>query len=283
MSGALHVGRVARTGLAFALLASMLVPRGAQADEKRACVDAYKQAQIARKAGDYTAAREQLLVCSREACPLVVKQDCVPWLGEITRGIASIIVHAADPAGRPVDGATVSVDGKLVASRLDGRPIDVSPGARTVRIEAEGAPAVERTVTLKEGEKNVGVDVVVAIPAKTEVAPVIALHRPVPVGAIALGVVGVLGFGAFATFGLLGNAKKSELEACRPGCNPDDVSVVKTYYIAADVAVGVGSAALAGALIWFLLRPSVPDDAPPATAAVAPVPGGALVSLQGRF
>lgn len=265
-------------------LAGALVAPSAHADEKQACVEAYKQAQVFRKSGDYTGAREYLLVCSRESCPAVVKQDCVPWLGEITRGIASIVVHATDASGHPVDGATVTVDGKLVASRLDGRPIDVSPGARSVRIEAEGAPAVERSVTLKEGEKNHSVDVVLNVPAKSDQpVPTVSLHRPIPSGAIVLGIVGVLGIGAFATLGLIGNGKKSDLDACSPGCNPDDVSVVKTYFIAADIAVGVGAAALAGALVWYLLRPSVSvvDDAP--TAAIAPVPGGAVLGLRGRF
>lgn len=259
--------------VAFALAAS-LVARPAFADEKQACLEAYKQAQVHRKSGDYTGAREYLLVCSRESCPAVVKQDCVPWLGEITRGVSSIVVHATDASGHPVDGATVTVDGKLVASRLDGRPIDVSPGARTVRIEAEGAPAVEQTVTLKEGEKNHAIDVVLNVPAKADQPPppTVSLHRPIPSGAIVLGVVGLLGIGTFATLGLIGNGKKSDLDACSPACNPDDVSVVKTYYIAADVAVGIGAAALAGALVWFLLRPSI-----------SIVDGGAVFGVRGRF
>ncbi|HEX7600258.1 MAG TPA: hypothetical protein VF316_01590, partial [Polyangiaceae bacterium] len=61
----------------------LLTTGAALGDEKQQCVDAYKQAQMLRKSGDYVTAREQLLICSKESCPPIVKQDCVPWLGEI--------------------------------------------------------------------------------------------------------------------------------------------------------------------------------------------------------
>jgi len=271
---------------ALVLLPIVLLTSGAAlADERQQCVDAYKQAQMLRKSGDYVTAREQLLICSKESCPAIVKQDCVPWLGEITRGIGSIVVEATDASGKALSTAKVSVDGKVVATTLDGRAIDVSPGTHTIRIEAEGAPAVERSVALKEGEKNhaikVELDVVVAKPASgTEPAPT---SRPVPAGAIVLGIVGVVGIGAFATLGLLGNAKKSEMDACKPNCNPADVDTVRTQYIAADVALAVGGVALVSAVVWVLFRPEVKDTEPATSVGAAWLPGGSFLSLTHRF
>ena len=272
---------------AFVLLPIVLLTSGAAlGDEKQQCVDAYKQAQMLRKSGDYVTAREQLLICSKESCPSIVKQDCVPWLGEITRGIASIVVEATDASGKALSTAKVSVDGKVVATTLDGRPIDVSPGTRSIRIEAEGAPAVERSVALKEGEKShaikVELDVVAAKPGSgTE--PVLPSSRPVPVGAIVVGIVGIVGVGAFATLGLLGNAKKSDLDTCKPNCNPADVDSVRTQFIAADVALAVGGAALVSAVVWILLRPEVKETEPTTSVGAALLPGGSFLSFTRRF
>jgi len=264
----------------------MLISGAALADEKQQCVEAYKQAQVLRKSGDYVTAREQLLICSKESCPSIVKQDCVPWLGEITRGIASVVVEASDASGKALSTAKVSVDGKVVATTLDGRPIDVSPGNHTIRVEAEGAPAVERSVVLKEGEKNravkVDLDVVAAPPPKgTEPQPV-ETSRPVPAGAIVVGVVGVVGIGVFASLGLLGSAKKSDLDRCKPNCNPADVDTVRTQFIAADVALAVGGVALASAVVWILLRPEVKAE-PTTSVGAAWLPGGSFFSLTHRF
>ena len=54
--------------------------------------------------------------------------------------------------------------------------------------------------------------------------------------------------------GLIGAAKYSDLEACRPGCAPDDVTTTRTYYAVADVSLAVGVVALGAAAIVFLSR-----------------------------
>ena len=265
----------------------MLVSGAAMADEKQQCVDAYKQAQVLRKSGDYVTARDQLLICSRESCPPIVKQDCVPWLGELTRGIASVVVQATDASGKALSTAKVSVDGKVVATTLDGRPIDVSPGTHTIRIEAEGAPAVERSVVLKEGEKKravkVELEVVAPPPPPKSTEPLAPTSRPVPVGAIVVGVVGVVGVGVFATLGLIGTARKSDLDACKPNCNPADVDTVRTQFIAADVALAVGGVALASAVVWILLRPEVKETEPTTSVGAGWLPGGSFLWLTHRF
>jgi hypothetical protein len=255
----------------------------AHADEKGACVDAYKEAQVRRNAGALRQAREALLVCSRDACPAIVKSDCVPWLGEVTRGIASIAVDAVGADGKPIDDVTVSADGELLASRLDGRAIDVDPGERVLRFESAGAPPVELRVLLKHGERDHPVRVTFAGtsgPPPSDRLPheAAADARPIPTSALVFGGVGVLGVAGFALFGLAGNAKKSDLDAsgCYPACSPSDVSTGKTDYIVADVSLGVGVVSLALATYLFASRPTLAREA--ARFDVRAVSGGALVS-----
>lgn len=267
----------------LAALVALALAAPASADEKQQCVEAYKQAQMLRKKGDLTSAREHLLVCSRESCPAVVKQDCVPWLGEIQRAMASVVVLARDPDGKALEAVTVTIDNHVVTEHLDGRPIELSPGAHALRFEAAGAPPVERSITLKDGERARAVEVELSVPppAKPTEAPPPVTRRPIPAGVFVLGTVGVLGVGAFATLGLMGMGKRSSLDACKPSCAPSEVDVVRAEFIAADVALAVGGAALAGAVVWFLLRPEVTE---PATAVgLAPTRGGFTFGVSRAF
>jgi hypothetical protein len=62
---------------------------------------------------------------------------------------------------------------------------------------------------------------------------------------------------------------------------------VRTEYIAADVGLGVGAAALVSAAIWYLARPSEGEKSPEPSAAqglaVTPSRGGALLGWTGTF
>jgi hypothetical protein len=74
--------------------------------------------------------------------------------------------------------------------------------------------------------------------------------------AYVFGGVGVLGLGSFAYFAIDGRAEKSRLAGlCAPRCSDAEVAAVSTRYLAADVALGVGVAALiAAAYFAFLPR-----------------------------
>src|SRR5580700_9118420 len=73
----------------------------ALADEKEACVAASDQAQTLRDDGKYRAARAQLLVCSRDVCPAIVRRDCEKWLAPIDPGEHTFRYEA--PGAAPVE------------------------------------------------------------------------------------------------------------------------------------------------------------------------------------
>jgi hypothetical protein len=80
--------------------------------------------------------------------------------------------------------------------------------------------------------------------------------RGVPPVSIALAAVSGVAAVSFAYFGLSGRSDVSDLRAtCAPNCSESQVDSARTKLIVADVSLGVGVVALAGAA-WFYFRGS---------------------------
>ncbi len=287
---------VAARGLvgAFALAALALAPGLAHADDKAACVASSEEAQQLRSEGKLIAAREKLLACAREACPAIVRKDCSEWLVEVDRSVPSVVPSAKDAAGHDVVAAQVLVDGKKVASSLDGRAVAVDPGAHVLRFDAANGQSIEERVIVREGERNRPIIVLLGpAPNATSVRGAdggAKGHRGVPVASIVLAGVGVAALASFAFFGVTGKSDVSDLRAvCAPNCTDSVVGSARTKLIVADVSLGVGVVSLAVAAVLFFTGRET--DASAASGAlhrvrvgVGPMSGGGgVASLGGRF
>ena len=245
--------------VAFVLAAS---PRAARADETEACVAAYEKAQELRIEKRLRAAREQLVVCSQTACPKAARDDCAQWLGEIDLTLPSIVVSARR-AGRVVP-ARVFVDGAEIAGEAAARPIQVDPGAHTVRVEPADGIGGEARVELEAGDvaRAVAIDLP-APPASPALPPPTAPARStIPTGAWIAGAVGAVALGGFAYFGLSGRSKSLDLQdTCYPRCADADVRSANAKLLVADVSLGVAIVAV-GVAVWLY----VTNHDPPRTA-----------------
>jgi hypothetical protein len=249
------------------VLASLVVvvTSSVRADEtKDACLVGYEQSQVARKSGDLATARQQLRVCARAACPALVRNDCVTWLEQVESSFPSIVLHA-ERDGADVTAVRVVLDGKSIASRLDGKGFEIPPGEHTFRFELEGAPPVTQTVLVREGEKDRPVEIHFAS-AHSKSAPksdeVPQSFRPTPTGVYVLGGLGLAGLGTFAVLAATGKGKESSLRSsCAPSCSDSSVSSLQTQFLIGDLGLGVGIASSAAALLWYALRPSTPEGA----------------------
>jgi hypothetical protein len=123
-------------------------------DAKRACVAAADDGQLARDTGKYGVAWTQFTACAAPECPTIVRQQCGLWLQQLEDAIPTVVFAMVDALGRDLTDVSVSADGKVVATALDGRPVSLDPGPHEVRFEAPGHPAVVTTVILRAGEKN---------------------------------------------------------------------------------------------------------------------------------
>jgi hypothetical protein len=97
-----------------------------------------------------------------------------------------------------------------------------------------------------------------------------------------------LGAGGFVLLSAWGKKDNDLLKQCAPNCRQGSVDRVKERYLAADVSLGVGAAALTSALLIYALsgsRSETPAHHESAYSVdVHPTTGaGALANLKGSF
>lgn len=234
----------------------------ARAQSKEQCIAAFDEAQELRAALRLRSAREKLLVCSREACANPLRRDCEHTLEEVTRDLPTIAIAARDDDGRDLSGVTAFIDEERLALDASGRSLALDPGPHLIRLEHTGYVTVSREVVLRMGERNRPF----TLTLHRNALPVSHEREREPKGsasatsmsplAYVFGGVGVLGLGTFTYFAIDGRSEKSRLAGlCAPRCSDAEVAAVSTRYLAADVALGVGVAALiAAAYLAFLPR-----------------------------
>jgi len=264
-------------------------PEARGTDEKNSCVASYDSSQELRRDQRLGRAREELRSCSRAACPALVRTDCIAWLEQLQAEFPTLAIRA-EKDGSDVANVKVIVDNEVVATRLDGSSLEVEPGEHTLRFETDGAAAVVLKLVVREREKDrlVPVSFVSASHAPEGAASTETprFSRTVPLGIFVLGGIGVAGFLTFGVLGLVGRNGESSLEStCKPDCSQAAIGKVRTEYIVADAALGIGAAALVSAGLWYFLRPRRPYEAPPNPGGVALVPGrdGAVLKWNGTF
>jgi hypothetical protein len=268
--------------------------RAADKVDKKECVAAYEEGQRLRKESKLSDARTRLLVCAQETCPVVVRRDCTQWVADIEQSTPTLVLEALGGGDHDLFDVRVSVDGKSLVTRLDGKAISVDPGVHIIRFERPGSPAIEERVLAREGEKNrrivarfgnIGEGPTGTTPAA---APPAAPQRlSTPSSVYILGGVGLLGIGTFGYFGALGLSAKSELDkrGCKPSCPAPDVESMKRRFIVADVGLGVGIVAAGIATIIFVTRESSGPSARDTSWKfdLAPTVGGAHAAFGTAF
>lgn len=224
------------------------------APTKQQCADAYTQAQVLRAKDKLVLAKKQIDLCNDPACPQALRKDCTAWLVELQESVPVLAVDVVDQSGRAIATAHVTVDGSAVAS---GQSLTLDPGTHTIAADAPDMIGASETIELGKGEKH---HATLTLKARAAAETTEPSARPFPVVPVVLAVAGVAFVGAFAGFGLAGNAKRSDLDAanCKPNCAPSDVDAIKTDYVVADVMLGVGIATLAVATILFIVAETSP-------------------------
>jgi hypothetical protein len=258
----------ARSGLAvfLGILAASAVAR---ADDKDACASASEQAQQLRARGKLIEAREQLLLCSRRACPGVVKDDCEHVLGDVEASLPSVVVSAKDPDNNDTVAVRVLLDGAPLADTLSGLAIPLDPGVHNLRFELAGAKPVEQRVVVHEAEKNRTITVTfesltprvthpVDAPRAPDVPPrATAKRAPSPLATI-FATLSAVGVGAFGYFQIRALVDASHLRStCAPSCAQGDVDGVSNEVVGAHVSI-IAALAFGAAATWFFLSPPRP-------------------------
>ena len=239
-----------------------------------ACVSAADRAQDLRTAGKLRAARTELLVCTQQTCNAVVRADCEKWLREIDAEAPSIVVQATDARGNAVRDVHATVDDAPVA---DGAALTVDPGSHLVRVTTRGGESAERRVVVSLGERGRRIDVRFDSvldedgskarpprPAQDDESSRTVSAPETPkrslVVPIVLASLGVAALGTFVGFEVAGHSAYSDLESgCgrTRSCTDAQVDPVRGQFVGATVALGVSVAAVAAAVLVYILdKPS---------------------------
>ncbi len=283
----------------------------ADSAQKAACLRSSEEGQRLRAAGRLREARVSFLVCAKDQCPAVVRDDCAQWTSEVTEGMPSVVFAARDQDGHPITNVSVEVDGEVLATHLDGTPLLLDPGEHHMRFAHQGSRSAEQTVTLTKGEKKRLLTIELEAPsgAPSEPEP----PRPTPVlvtqtttgvpvapapgpkgaaryaGPIAFGGAGVVALGIGTYLLVHASSDVSTLEgSCSPYCGHDAVDRLRTRALAGDILLGVGATSvLAAGYLYFFTQPRS-AEAPRRSARsvdfdVAPGVHGGEALLRGTF
>jgi hypothetical protein len=81
-----------------------------------------------------------------------------------------------------------------------------------------------------------------------------------------LGGAGLAGLAVGSIVAATGFSKKSDLDGCKPGCNPDDVAAMRRTFVVSDVLIGLSVISLGAAAYLYFTRPA---RTPPAVGLLA--------------
>ena len=240
------------------------------------CVYYHLEAQRQRRAKKLIEAKTAMRECAMSECPTMVQQDCLQWIQSIDEQTPSV-VFSIEADGKPVTGAKITIDGVDVDSST-ANAVPLNPGPHSYVVSNPPYQPQSGSLNVLEGQRyrvfNVRFEQPKAATPQPPPAPVVRMEtlRPVPVATWVLLGVGVVGAGAFAGMGLTGKSQEADLkDVCSPNCTDHDTKSMKSLYLGADIAAGVGAAALISAGIVFLTRPSYEREV---AVGVAPLPGG---------
>ncbi len=278
--------RIARTGLALGLLAgaSAAARPALAADPTTAeCLSATESSLALRHQHKLRDARAKLLICSADSCPADIRNECIRRVAEIKTAIPTIVFEARDAAGNDLGAVKVTMDGEVLAERLDGSALSIDPGARAFTFATAGHPGVHKQFLIREGEKDrrerIVFDRSVAVaatslpavrPTPTVTASstpsVSAQSEPRPVDtqrklALAAAGIGIVGLGVGIGFGLASIFKhRDAVQAC-PGECADQNGVdlwnkARSDGTVSTVAFIVGTVGIVGGVVlWFTDNP----------------------------
>jgi hypothetical protein len=268
----MHAVTRARFACAATALSATLVAGRASAIPTQACLDASQKGQDARDAGKLLEARRQLATCADPSCPSPVPTYCADWLKDVNRRIPTIAFRVTDATGRDLVDVIAKVDDVVVATKLEGRPIEVDPGSRRITFEHDGA-RVEQTILVVDSEKARIVTAKLE-PEKSATAASVSPatndgatkptasgpepYRPVPVASWIGWGVGAASLVGFGIFGLKAQSDFDDFKStCGSRCTNEDRDSVKSTVLVADVLLVVGIVAAGVGTYFYLTRGAV--------------------------
>ena len=251
----------------------------------RECIAQHERSQEQKLDRQLIAARATLRACSRPECPSPIRVDCVTWLDEVENSIPSIVLAARSDRGDETR-VKVFVDGDLVADRLDGRAMEMDPGAHDFRFELASYPTVTRSVVVREGERNRVIAARFALPPEPVAPPPPVEPEGPPALAFVLGGVAAAGVAVGAGAGIAAlRFRRDREDSCAPLCPLADERELRSRAIVADAGWTVGLLAAGGTAVVLVRHAHKRDisGGPQGRIRVGRLGSGAGLWLEGQL
>lgn len=297
---------------AVSLLISAARPALAEDPTMSECLSANERSIHLRGDHKLRQARDEALVCAASSCPGEVRDACQTRITELSAAIPTIVFLAKDGAGHDLVAVRVSMDGELLADRLDGSGIPIDPGPHAFTFEVAGQPAVEQSFVIGEGQKNRHETVTLgaalapaASAAPSLMAPVLVVPEMTPTSSgrdqriigVAVGAAGVVGLGIGTVFGAVAASDWSSAKAycagkprsCQTsGPGAQDEHSAQSKATVSTVGFIAGGALAAAGVVLFLTAPqrsSGDEHASARGVELVPTggPGGANLTIRASF
>jgi len=223
------------------------------------CLAANEASLAARSQQKLRDARAKLLLCAAPSCPRDVREECTRGVNEINAALPTIVFEAKDDAGADLIAVKVTMDGEVLADRLEGAALPVDPGAHTFAFESAGHSKTEKQFLIREGDKGRRERIVLGagVAGAESVAPGTTLtSSPVGgapssglggrrIGALVAAGAGVVAAGIGIGFGLRSKAKRDDAKKVCPDPECPDMNGVNLW----NQAVSAGNVATAAFIV----------------------------------
>lgn len=248
-----------RWTFAVRLVLSTLATAGVAHAEDVACVNAAEKSLTLRKQGKLQDALKSLAICADPTCPQEVKDECAQRVSQIDAIVPSIVLGARDGAGVDLESVVVVMDGQPFSTKLDGRAVRLDPGEHVFRLTAPNGDHVERTIVVREGEKerreSFTIGELKAPPSKR------GFWTPGRALATATTGAGIIGIGLGAWFGAFAISSQSQEhgDCATPNCRKylqsvADYNTAQTDALASTLSfIAGGVLAAAGVMMWLTI------------------------------
>jgi hypothetical protein len=281
------MNRLLRATSLFALSSAVLLGAGGTADAAdptiAECLASNDKSIALRNDHKLLAARKELLLCAAATCPAEVRKECMRRVDQVNASLPTVVLEAKDGSGNDLAAVKVTMDGDVLAEKLEGSALSIDPGAHTFTFEAAGQPPITKQLVIREGQKDrrevlqFGASppqpTAPAATAASQATPNPAIETSVDqvssssgntqrTLALVAGGVGVVGVAVGSIFGLQAMSKHSDADQKCPGDCPDQAGVdlwneARTAGNISTIAFAVGGVGLAtGAILWFTAKPS---------------------------
>ena len=154
------IGRTVRVGAWLIAIVVLGAPARSEARrENPACVAAYKKGQALWKSGRLHEAKETLQRCTKLICSAGLRRECGFRVEQLENDTPTVVLEVVDDRGKPVTSVNVMMDGKPLASRLDGRAVPVDPGSHEFVFETAGVVFAKEKAIILQGQRNRAISV----------------------------------------------------------------------------------------------------------------------------